>query len=341
MNSIVLASVRPCAGKTTLALGTARNYKKKIGYMKPFGDRLMYKKKRLWDQDAATFTRLFGLNDRVEDLSIGFDQSKLSYMFDEKTMGKRVKESFERVSKNKDFVFLEAGHLFYGASVHLDAFSLAEYTDSPMVFVLSGSGAEMLDEMAFLKKHVDCEKVKGVVFNKVKSPGRFKQEYGERLEELDVKNLGVIPHEERLETMSARFLADNLFARVVAGEKGLDNEIDEMFIGALSASAALKNPLFKEKNKLIITGGDRSDMIVAAIQHDTSCLILTNDILPPANIIAKADHHGVPLLSVKGDTYTVAKKVENLQPAMSMDEEKLGIVEKLVGKNVDWKKLVD
>ena len=341
MNSVVLASVRPCAGKTTLALGIARNYKKKIGYMKPFGDRLMYKKKRLWDQDAATFTRLFGLDDRVEDLSIGFDQSKLSYMFDEKTLEKRMKESFERVSKGKDFMFLEAGHLFYGASVHLDAFSIAKYTDSPIVFVLRGSGAEMLDEIAFLKKHVDCERIKGVVFNKVKSPGRFKQEYSERLKELGVKNLGVIPHEKRLETISARFLADNLFARVVAGEKGLDNQIDEMLIGAMSASTALKNPLFKEKNKLIITGGDRSDMVVAAIEHDTSCIILTNGILPPANIIAKADHHGVPLLSVKGDTYTVAKKVESLQPAMSIDEKKLKIVEKMVDKNVDWKKIVE
>ena len=114
-----------------------------------------------------------------------------------------------------------------------------------------------------------------------------------------------------------------------------------MLIGAMSASTALKNPLFKEKNKLIITGGDRSDMVVAAIEHDTSCIILTNGILPPANIIAKADHHGVPLLSVKGDTYTVAKKVENLQPAMSIDEKKLKIVEKMVDKNVDWKKIVE
>ena len=45
MEKYVFASIRSNAGKTSLILGIARALKKNIAYMKPFGDRLLYKKK--------------------------------------------------------------------------------------------------------------------------------------------------------------------------------------------------------------------------------------------------------------------------------------------------------
>ena len=50
MKNIIIGSVDENAGKTSLIVGLGRAISgKKFGYLKPFGDRLLYRKKRLWD----------------------------------------------------------------------------------------------------------------------------------------------------------------------------------------------------------------------------------------------------------------------------------------------------
>ena len=103
-----------------------------------------------------------------------------------------------------------------------------------------------------------------------------------------------------------------------------------MFIAALSASQIKRHPDFRKKNKLIITGGDRSDAIAACIEENTSAIILTNNIIPSSNILAKADKAGIPLISVRPDTYTIASRVEKLpRPIMADEEEKLKEIQKM------------
>ena len=80
MDKWVVTSLRPSAGKTSVIIGIAKALNRKIGYIKPFGERFLYRKKRLWDYDAALVTNLFGLDENPEDMSIGFHHSKLLYM---------------------------------------------------------------------------------------------------------------------------------------------------------------------------------------------------------------------------------------------------------------------
>ena len=67
MDTFVVASMRPSAGKTSIIIGITKALNRKIGYIKPFGDRFLYRKKRMWDYDAAsssffnnTWLTLFG-----------------------------------------------------------------------------------------------------------------------------------------------------------------------------------------------------------------------------------------------------------------------------------------
>ena len=73
MKTIVVGSTHKSAGKTSLIVGLAKAAGKPAGYMKPLGDRLLYRKKRLWDYDAALVTNVFGLEDNPEDMTIGFE----------------------------------------------------------------------------------------------------------------------------------------------------------------------------------------------------------------------------------------------------------------------------
>jgi BioD-like phosphotransacetylase family protein len=71
---------------------------------------------------------------------------------------------------------------------------------------------------------------------------------------------------------------------------------------------------------LTITSGDRTDMILAALESNSVGIILTNNILPPPNIISKASERDIPLLLVSTDTYEVAKQIDNLQPLLTKDD---------------------
>jgi BioD-like phosphotransacetylase family protein len=79
------------------------------------------------------------------------------------------------------------------------------------------------------------------------------------------------------------YLADRLFAKIIAGENNLNGIVENVFIGSVSANAVCKEPLFQTKNKIVITSGDRSDMIIAALDSQSTAIVLTNNILPPSN----------------------------------------------------------
>jgi BioD-like phosphotransacetylase family protein len=82
MKNIVFGSISENAGKTSVIVGLAKAFGKNFGYLKPFGDRLIYRKKRLWDYDSAIITSVFGLEQSSEEMTIGFEHAKLRFMYD-------------------------------------------------------------------------------------------------------------------------------------------------------------------------------------------------------------------------------------------------------------------
>lgn len=342
MNSLIIASTRKDAGKTSVVVGLAKALDKRFGYIKPLGDRFLYRKKRLWDYDAALLVNLFDLTEEPENISIGFDHSKLRYMYDRDSITTEVKRIMTQVGKDKDALFIECGkNLSYGASVYLDPLTLSKATDTNVLIIAGGEENEIADDLAFLKRFVSSDeaRVGGVIINKVKKPEDFKATYLEEIKELGVNLLGVIPYKPELMTLSASYVAEKLFARVIAGESGLSRPIRNVLVGAMSVSAVLSRPLFRKPDKLIITSGDRSDMVLAALDAGgTSCIVLTHNIVPPGNVTAKASEAGVPILLVPGDTYTTALQVEKLEPLLTKDDsDKIEILTKLVTENVDLK----
>jgi hypothetical protein len=90
MKTVVIGSTKPNAGKTSIIVGMAKGLNKSFGYLKPLGDRLIYRKKRIWDYDTALMTNIFGLTDAPEDMSIGFAHSKLMYSYNNASVQKRL-----------------------------------------------------------------------------------------------------------------------------------------------------------------------------------------------------------------------------------------------------------
>jgi BioD-like phosphotransacetylase family protein len=103
----------------------------------------------------------------------------------------------------------------------------------------------------------------------------------------------------------------------------------------MSVNEALRNPLFNKEGKLLITSGDRSDIIISALETNTVGIILTNNILPPSNIISKAAEKNIPLLLVSSNAYQVAGQIDKMEALLTKDnKEKIALAEKLVKENV-------
>ncbi len=336
---IVFASMCENAGKTSVIVGLGKALGKRIGYMKPMGDRLLYQKKRLWDYDSALVTSIFELKELPENITLGFEHSKLGYMYDKAQRFQKLTEIAENIEGDSDFLFIESGKdIKYGSSVDMDAIGIARELDASVVLLVSGTEDEIMDQLSFFTGSVDLEGIDilGAIINKVTDPEDFEATYSDAISQMGMNVIGILPYKEELTYFTMDFLANMLFAKILAGEQNLSNSVKEIFVGAMSASAAQRDPGFRKEGKLIITSGDRSDMILAAIDSDTAGIILTNNILPTPNIISKAEAKGIPLLLSHSDTFRVAKQIDDAEALLTKDN-KASIAEfqSLVEDNID------
>ncbi len=324
MKSAVIASIREGSGKTSVVVGMMAAMKDKFGYTKPIGDRLIYKRKRNRDYDSNLVTDLFQLTEEAESITLGFDHSKLRYMYDDESIKKAVVGLVEKAGKGREGVFIEAGKdIFYGASVKLDPISLARHTQSSLILIVSGDSESVLDDLAFARRNMDLKGIPNcsVIINKVHDVDEFEDLYMKEIKEFGFEILGLLPYKERLTKFPVSYLAQRFYAKIVAGEGGLSNTVKNVFVGAMSTDEILRNPLFNKENKFLITSGDRTDMILAALEGDTSGILLTNNILPPSHIISKANERNIPLLLVSMDTYNASAKFGHLETLLTKDNE--------------------
>lgn len=341
MDKFVITSMRQSAGKTSLIIGLARALNKKIGYLKPFGARLLYKKKRLCEYDAALLNNIFNLDENPEDMCIGFYHSQLLYSLNEKTTAVKLMDALDHISQNKELVFVEAGKdIFYGTSVYLDAVSLTKTIEGKLLIMVSGDDDTIIDDICFLAKYIrlDGFNFLGVVVNKVSNLEDFKSVYLPRIQQMGVPVLGVIPSFPELTYFSAGYLAERLFAKILAGESGLNRQVQNIMVGSMGTDAALKSHLFQEHNQVLITSGDRSDLILTSLQNNAAAVILSNNIVPSSFILSKADNLGIPLLLVSTNTHETARQIDKIEPLPTgNDKEKIGILETMIREYVDIK----
>ena len=63
----------------------------------------------------------------------------------------------------------------------------------------------------------------------------------------------------------------------------------------------------KTPNKAVITGGDRADIQMAALETSTRCLILTGNLYPSPAVIRRAEELDVPVLLTDMDTLSTVE----------------------------------
>ncbi len=197
-----------------------------------------------------------------------------------------------------------------GAVFGLTLQVLAEQLPARVLLVCRYQTDLVIDEMLILQSQLG-NRLLGVLFNDVPAEQYLdlKTVLVPFLERQGIAVFGVLPADTLLKSLSVAELVTALGAEVLCCRDRLDTTVESFNIGAMSVNAALKYFL-TTANKAVITGGDRTDLQLAALETSTSCLVLTGHLPPTAMALARAEALEVPVLSVGYDTLATVEIIE-------------------------------
>jgi len=327
---VYIAGTQQNEGKTTFSLGLMGELverKLKVGFIKPVGQQYVEAEGIKVDKDSLLLTRVFRVEAELGDTSpVAVDRYfTRNYIDDPKPeeLRRRILEAFNRVAAGKDVVIVEGtGHAGVGGVIDLSNAQVAKLLNAPVLIVTSGGIGRPVDEVMLNRAVFEKEGVPiaGVIVNKVrKDKIDMIRDYLSRSFEYHGLNLlGVMPMSTQLSRLTLRQVARDIKAEVMIGEEFLDNTVDRLIVGAMTAHKVLG---FLHPGVLMITGGDRDELVLAAVgaclanpgpEGAIAGVILTGGMVPHSSIHALVSHGCFPVLLHEEDSYTVATQVHNL-----------------------------
>jgi uncharacterized protein len=321
VKSLYITSIERFSGKTATCLALGRRFQAdgyRVGYLKPLSLQPWRVSGRIADEDATFISEALGLKQKPWELSpVVVNQDYLHKHLSSGVEGdplERVKEAYESASADQDIMLLEGGaSLREGHAVGLPTPVVAQALSSHVLMIVKyRSDVRVLDDalsgLARLGKVL-----MGAIINNIPSEASdFVNEMAlPYLEEKGIPVFGAIPQSRSLASITVGELIDLMDARVLTTSANRDALIENLTVGAMTAEAALHR--FREQvNKAVITGGDRTDIQLAALETSTAALILTGNLQPSPLIVKQAEAFGVAVLLVRENTMETIEKIDRI-----------------------------
>jgi len=325
-------------------MGLGHKFKRdgfRVGYVKPVGILPIKIDDTLTDNDAWRIYRALELDDPISDICpvvLTTDLLAKGYKKDIKGLMGKITRSFQKLSVNKDIMLVGGyGSIYTGSVIGVEGLKVIKRLKSKVVVVVKYEGEWIVDYILQARKNLG-DKFIGVILNKVTH--EFMQSVTDYivpfLKRKDIDVLGILPHDSVVGSVTVEELNDMLGGKLLCGHHRLNSLIEHFLIGAMQVDKAIE--YFKRtRNYAVIAGGDRSDIQLSAIESGAQCLILTGDLYPSEIIISRAEEKEIPILVVRDDTFTVAKKLEKLSIRIRLrDKTKVDRGMNLVKENVDF-----
>ncbi|OPY33285.1 MAG: phosphate acetyltransferase [Methanomassiliicoccales archaeon PtaU1.Bin124] len=326
MRTLFLGSAAERSGKSMIALGLALNHKGKIGYYKPFKEKLIGEEDSVVDQDAFLMRRALDLPFTEDELCPFFyDILKPVTMED-------VKGGFEKVRCKCETMLVEGTRdITTGYVNDLSGMAIAQSLQAEIVLI-STARPEDMERVAMLAKLIEgySTRLRGVILNQAPDESMAKL-----LRSKGINVIGNIPPLEKLKRFNVEEIKDALDAEVVVAEDQLGREVRRVMVGAMMPETAL-SIMRRYADKAIITGGDRVDIQMAALSTDTSCLVLTGGLYPDGQVISRAYEARVPILVTRHDTLEATERIEHLNARIDPeDKNEMALIKRTVKEHVD------
>ncbi|MCP9890677.1 phosphotransacetylase family protein [Cyanobium sp. Aljojuca 7D2] len=203
-----------------------------------------------------------------------------------------------------------AGSLHEGLLYGLSLPQLAEGLEATVVLVHPWLDSRSIDPLLAAQAQLG-ERLAGVVLNAVKPElvPQLRAELIPALAQLGLPVLGVMPQSPLLRSVTVEELALRLGAQVLCCPERLDLLVETLSIGAMNVNSAMEF-FRRRRNMAVVTGADRTDIQLAALEASTQCLILTGAGEPLPQLLNRAEELDVPLLKVEHDTLTTVEVIE-------------------------------
>ncbi|TXD84449.1 phosphate acetyltransferase [Subsaximicrobium wynnwilliamsii] len=361
--AIYIATTEPNSGKSIVSLGMMQSLlgkAAKVGYYRPIIDD--FKPGKI-DNHINTVSTYFNLDIKFED-AYAFTRSQVIKMKNEDKDDEiisKIIEKYKAIEDRFDFVLVE-GTSFTGEGsiIEFDINVLiAKNLGVPAIILASGVGKTLEELVGNLQMAFDSFEEKGVevlsvIANKVedKNQALVVSELEKYLPSQVI--VGAIPTNPILANPSIKEIVEVLQAKVLFGADYINNQAGNFSVGAMQ----LRNYLTHLKeNGLVITPGDRADIILGALQANISenypsisGIVLTGGLIPEESIIKLIEGLSdiVPIISTNEGTFAVANSIgtiksriyaENTQKIITsiQDFEKYVKVDALVNRLITFK----
>jgi BioD-like phosphotransacetylase family protein len=350
MRSVLVSSTELYAGKSALCMALAMKLKENglaVGYMKPVGNIIVDLDGELVDDDAVTMKKMLGLEESLDEISpILFTHQLLEDVLEgkDKQLVPKLEKTFQRVSKGKDVMLLESAGDISGSSVlGLSDSEVAKITGSRILLISRYCDEFTVDRITTYLKLADDAEMLGIIFNNTSAERMsfVREKVVPYFDRKGVPVLGIIPKNRALQTVSAREIADGLNGQVLAGRDSLDVTVEGIVVGAMSPDSAIK--VFRRKrNRAVITGGDRADLQMAALEARLPVVILTGNLYPAPPVLGRAEELGVPVVLVPDDTITTIDRMETLMKQVRVrNMRKVDVMRGMFDEYVDAEKIIN
>jgi len=165
MKKLFIAATNQNGGKTTVALGLLLNLKnhfKKIGFIKPIGQRYLLEAGYQVDEDSVLIENIFKFSFPLKFLNPiaverGFTERYIDNPYPE-DITSNIVNSYQRIAESSDLVIIEGtGHAGVGSVFDHSNARVAKILDAKVLIISSGGVGKPVDEIVLNKALFDKE----------------------------------------------------------------------------------------------------------------------------------------------------------------------------------------
>ena len=242
-----------------------------------------------------------------------------------------------------DLVLIEGpATLREGTLFDLSVANIAQVLEAQVLLVFRYKPDTLIDDILAAQEQLG-DRLCGVVINNlpIDQTGHVNEVVRPFLESKDIPLYGVLPYNELLLSVSVKELVHQLKAEVLCRADRLNLMVGTLKIGAMNVNSALKY-FRKAHHMAVVTGGDHTDLQLAALETSTHCLILTGHIAPTPEVLQRADDLEVPILAVDLDTLTTVEIIEQAFGQVRLHEAiKVHCIKEMVAEGFDLPRLLE
>jgi len=344
---LLISSSEPYSGKTATVLGLASQLQERgidFSYGKPIGTCCDDRSSSSIDDDVQFLTKQLNLSaDRIVPTVLTLDAHHLQKRITGEDTTDYSAHIQDALNHGSGLMLLEgANTLIEATAFNLSTSQLANQIDASVLLVVRYHAISLVDTLLSARAMLG-DRLLGVTINDIPldEMDDLRDQVVPYLEAQGIPILGLLPFSPLLNSVSVAEIVRKLEGEVLCCQERLDLMVEGIQVGAMSVNSAIKY-FQNAHNTAIVTGGDRADIQLAALETATHCLVLTGHrLMPPKMVLDRAEELEIPVLSVELDTLTTIERIESMFGQMRVQEPmKVNYIKQLIAEHFDVDRLL-